>query len=287
MIETMAKTVGQLILVAGGLYLALVFYLYWNQGNMIHLPDMPSRQLAATPQQIDLSYEAVNLTTADGVRLTGWFVPREQPRATVLFFHGNAGNMSHRLDTLEFLHELELAVFIFDYRGYGESEGRPSESGLYRDAQAAWCYLTETRGIPGHEILLFGRSLGGAVAAYLAERHEAMGLVLESTFTSVPELAAQLYPWVPVGSLSRYRYDSASRLPNIDMPVLIIHSPDDEIIPFSHSQTLYELAKEPKCFVEIQGSHNTGIFESWESYRRGWNEFILSCSKPSQERALP
>jgi hypothetical protein len=196
----------------------------------------------------------------------------------VLFFHGNAGNISHRLDTLVFLHELGLAVFMFDYRGYGESEGEPSEAGLYRDAEAVWGYLTETRGIPGREILLFGRSLGGAVAAYLAERHAAMGLVLESTFTSVPEVAEQHYPWLPVHSLTRYRYDTAGRLPNIDMPVLIIHSPEDEIIPFSHGQTLYDLAKEPKCFVEIEGSHNTGIFDSWETYRRGWNEFILYCS---------
>jgi fermentation-respiration switch protein FrsA (DUF1100 family) len=287
MLETIAKTVGQLVLVGGGLYLVLLLYVYWNQGSMIHLPNTPGRHLGANPQEIDLEYETVTLSTGDGIRLKGWFLPVEQPRAWVLFLHGNAGNISHRLDTLEFLHELELAVFIFDYRGYGESGGRPSEAGLYRDAEAAWSYLTETRGIPGNEILLFGRSLGGAVAAYLAERHEAMGLVLESTFTSVPAVAAQHYPWLPVRQLTRYRYDTASRLSDIEMPVLIIHSPEDEIIPFSHSQELYELAREPKCFLEIQGSHNTGMFENWETYRRGWNEFILYCSRPLREDASP
>jgi hypothetical protein len=277
MLETIVKTLGQLLLIAGALYLIFLLYVYWNQGNMVHLPDMPNRRLDTTPQQIDLDYEAVTLIATDGVRLNGWFVPVAKPRATVLFFHGNAGNISHRLDTLELLHSLNLAVFIIDYRGYGESEGKPTEEGLYRDAEAAWDYLTETRGIPTHEILLFGRSLGGAVAAYLAEHHSALGLVLDSTFTSVPEVAAQLYPWIPVRILTRYWYDTGSRLPNIEIPVLFIHSPDDEVIPFSHSQTLYELAREPKCFVEIQGGHNTGLLESWETYRRGWDKFIRFC----------
>ena len=277
MFETIAKTLGQLILVAGGLYFIFLLYIYWNQGNMIHLPDLPGRQIEATPEQIDLTYESVNLIASDGVKLTGWFIPAEHPRATLLFFHGNAGNISHRLDTLELLHDLQLAVLIIDYRGYGESEGKPTEEGLYRDAEAAWEYLTETRGIPEYEVLLFGRSMGGAVAAYLAEHHDALGLVLESTFTSIPDLAEQLYPWVPVRLLTHYRYDTASRLPNIDMPILIIHSPDDEIIPFSHSQALYEIASEPKCFVEIQGGHNTGLLESWETYRRGWDKFIQLC----------
>jgi fermentation-respiration switch protein FrsA (DUF1100 family) len=283
MIETIAKAISQLLLVTCLLYIGLLLYLYWNQGNMIHLPDIPGRRLDTTPQQRGLDYETVALTTKDGISLNGWFVPVKQPRATVLFFHGNAGNISHRLETLELLHELGLAVFIFDYRGYGMSEGKPTEEGLYRDAEAAWEYLTVSRGIPAHEILLFGRSLGGAIAAYLANRHVAMGLVLESTFTSIPELAAQHYPWLPVRDMVRYRYDTGSRLPQVEMPVLIIHSPDDEIIPFTHSQALYDLARGPKCFVELKGSHNTGNLESRETYRRGWNKFIEYCSRQTQQ----
>lgn len=279
MFEILAKTLGQLLLAAGLLYLIMLIYLYWNQGNMIHLPDIPDRQVSATPKQVGLDYEPVTLTAEDGIKLKGWFLPVERPRATVLFFHGNAGNISHRLDTLRLLHDLGLAVLIIDYRGYGESEGTPSEEGLYRDADAAWEYLTEIREIPAGEILLFGRSLGGAIAASLAERHAAMGLVLESTFTSVPDMAAQLYPWLPARTLARYHYDTASRLPNITLPVLIIHSPEDEIIPFAHSQTLYELANEPKCFVEIKGSHNTGMQQSRSTYRDGWQAFINLCTR--------
>lgn len=283
MFETIAKLAAQLLLVAGLLYFGLLLYLYWNQGNMIHLPQVPSRQIDVTPQHRGMNYDTVTLTTTDGIKLNGWFVPVKQPRATVLFFHGNAGNISHRLDTLELLHKLGLAVFIFDYRGYGKSAGKPTEAGLYRDAEAAWEYLTVIRGIPAHEILLFGRSLGGAIAAYLANRHVAMGLVLESTFTSIPELAAQHYPWLPVRNMVRYRYDTGSRLPQVEMPVLIIHSPDDEIIPFTQSQALYDLAREPKCFVELKGSHNTGNLESRETYRRGWNKFIEYCSRQTQQ----
>ena len=274
MIETLAKTVGQLLLLGGLFYLGLLLYLYLNQGNMIHLPDLPTRQLGATPQQIGLRYETVTLTAEDGVRLTGWFVPVEQPRATLLFCHGNAGNISHRLDSLALFHDLGLAVFIFDYRGYGESEGKPSETGLYRDAEAAWRYLTATRKIPAGEVLLFGRSLGGAVAAYLAEQHQAMGLVLESTFTSVPEMAVQLYPWLPARALTRYQYDTGNRLSKIEIPVLIIHSPEDEIIPYAEGQALYARARQPKRFLQIHGGHNSGMLESRDSYRIGWDEFI-------------
>lgn len=271
------KTVAPLLLIGGSIYLALMLYLYFNQTNMIHLPDLPTRQVGATPQQIGLEYERVELTTDDGVSLEGWFLPTERPRATLLFFHGNAGNISHRLDSLDLFHRLGLAVFIIDYRGYGNSEGEPTEAGIYLDAEAAWGYLTEIREIPADEILLFGRSLGGAVAAYLAERYKAKGLVLESTFTSIPDMAAELYPWLPAKALARLRYDTQSRLPNIEMPLLVIHSPQDDIIPYSHGRQLFELAREPKSFLQINGSHNTGILESRESYRNGWEAFILSC----------
>ncbi len=275
---SLLKTLGQLLLVGGAIYLALLLYLYFNQGNMIHLPEMPSRHVKATPQQIGLSYEQVTLRTDDGVALQSWYLPIDNPRATLLFFHGNAGNISHRLDSLQLFHELGLAVFIIDYRGYGESEGKITEAGLYQDAEAAWRYLTEIRGIPTDEILLFGRSLGGAVAAYLAERYQARGLVLESTFTSVPDMAAELYPWLPVRALVRFKYDTRSRLSKIQMPLLVIHSPDDEIIPFAHGKSLFDLAKEPKRFLHLNGGHNTGIFESEQSYREGLDAFILFCT---------
>ena len=259
------------------LFLVVALYLYLNQTNLIHLPHLPSREVEATPQRIGLAFEPVSLLTDDGVKLEGWFVPHEKPRATLLFFHGNAGNISHRLDSLLLFNSLGLSVFIFDYRGYGASEGRPSEKGLYRDAMAAWRYLTEKRAIPGDEIILFGRSLGGAVAAYLAAEHAAMGVVLESTFTSVPDLAAELYPWLPVRWLSRYHYNTLERMSSMRNPVMIAHSRNDEIIPFRHGRLLFERVPEPKRFLELNGDHNSGFMQDLDRYRKYWDDFIRLC----------
>jgi fermentation-respiration switch protein FrsA (DUF1100 family) len=253
---------------------AVSLYLYLNQTNLIHLPDIPSRDVDVTPDQLGLSYESVDLITADKVRLHGWFIPHDTPRATLLFFHGNAGNISHRLDSLQFFNSLGLAVLIIDYRGYGKSEGRPSEKGIYQDALAAWQYLTEAKQIPSENILLFGRSLGGAVAAYLATEQAALGLVLESTFTSIPDMAAELYPWLPTGWLVRYQYNTRERMAAINCPVMIVHSPEDEVIPFKHGQRLFQLANEAKRFFELRGDHNTGFLRNLDRYRDHWEQFI-------------
>ncbi|MCU7905266.1 MAG: alpha/beta hydrolase [Candidatus Thiodiazotropha sp. (ex Epidulcina cf. delphinae)] len=263
-------------------YLILLFYLYFNQTNLIHLPDLPTRRLVATPDRLGLEFEPVTLVTEDRVKLTGWFLPHKEPRAALLFFHGNAGNISHRLESLELFHRLGLAVLVIDYRGYGGSEGTPSEAGIYRDAEAAWRYLTVTQGIPGEEILLFGRSLGGAVAAYLASRYPSMGLVLESTFTSVPDIAAEHYPWLPARWLAKYRYNTRERLADVHTPVMVVHSRKDEIIPYSHGRELFSLANEPKRFLELNGDHNYGFLADAGVYRRGWDEFIRFCRNQTQ-----
>jgi fermentation-respiration switch protein FrsA (DUF1100 family) len=254
--------------------MAFSLYLYLNQTNLIHLPNLPTRALQATPHQAGLDFESVELITADRVKLHAWFLPHDTPRATVLFFHGNAGNISHRLDSLVLFNNLGLAVLIVDYRGYGNSEGSPSEKGIYQDAQAAWRYLTETKRISGKRILLFGRSLGGAVAAYLAAEHEVVGLVLESTFTSVPDMAAELYPWLPARWLTRYHYNTLERMTAIGCPVMVIHSPDDEIIPFEQGRLLFQRANEPKLFFELSGDHNNGFMQAFDRYRDHWDDFI-------------
>ncbi|MCU7930139.1 MAG: alpha/beta hydrolase [Candidatus Thiodiazotropha sp. (ex Codakia rugifera)] len=258
-------------------FLAFIAYLYLNQTNLIHLPDIPSRDVNVSPQQIGLGYESITLHTDDKVKLDGWFIPLENPRATLLFFHGNAGNISHRLESLKLFHELGLAVLIIDYRGYGRSEGTPSEQGIYRDAESAWRYLTVTRNIPESDIILFGRSFGGAVAAYLAAKHPSMGIVLESTFTSVPDMAAELYPWLPARWLVRYHYNTRERLADVNSRVMIIHSRHDEIIPFVHGKVLFDTANEPKEFLEMSGGHNEGFMQSIDDYRQGWDDFIRSC----------
>ncbi len=152
--------------------------------------------------------------------------------------------------------------------------GRPSEEGLYRDAEAAFDYLTRERGVPPEHLLVFGRSLGAAVGAHLASRRPVGGLILESGFTSVPDLGAQLYPFLPVRLLARYRYDTQSALSKVTAPVLVIHSADDDIIPFSHGRALFDAAAEPRQFLELEGDHNTGFLRSRERYVRGLEDFL-------------
>lgn len=252
-------------------YLVLVGAAWSLQGCMIHFP---TSSLVADPEDAGLAYQDLTLTTEDDERLNAWFVPAEQARGTLLFFHGNAGNISHRLDSLRIFHQLQLDVLIVDYRGYGRSSGRPTEQGLYRDGQAAWRYLTEERQVDPNDIVLFGRSLGAAVAAHLAARQPVGAVILESGFTSIADLGSDLYPFLPVRLLVRYRYPTAEDLTQVTAPVLVVHSRDDEIIPFSHGEQLYQVASEPKWFLEIEGSHNTGFLDSGETYIQGLQAFL-------------
>jgi fermentation-respiration switch protein FrsA (DUF1100 family) len=263
------------ILLAGVLiYVALAGYVYVMQPRLIFYPDMPGRTLEATPATVDLVFEDVSLATADSEQLHGWYVPNDAAHATLLFCHGNAGNISHRLDSIRLFHELGLNVLIFDYRGYGRSSGTASEQGTYRDADAAWEYLVGERGIPPQRIVLFGRSLGAAIASDLATRTQPGAVILESAFTSVPDMAARLYPWLPVRWLASYRYDNAAKIRNISSPVLVMHSRDDEIIPFAHGERLYALASEPKRMFVLRGGHNDGFHVSRDVYRPVVGDFI-------------
>lgn len=247
-------------------YLGLALYLYVFQARFIYFPNLPSRQVDATPADIGLTFEAVSLDTADGETLAGWFIPAPAARGTLLYLHGNGGNIGHRLDPIEVFHRLGLNVFIIDYRGYGASSGKPSEDGTYQDALAAWNWLTQRQRLDPQRIVLFGESLGGSVAAWLAARHAPAGLILYAGFTSVPEMAQTLYPIFPASRLARYRYDTRAALGNASCPVLILHSPEDEIIPFSHGEALLEAAHEPKRLVELRGSHNDALLASREIY---------------------
>ncbi len=255
-------------------YGALVLLVSCSQSRMIYFPDMPSRELTATPRQIGLAYESVEFTTADGVKLHGWFVPAAEPRGTLLFFHGNAGNISHRLDSLRIFHDLGLGTLILDYRGYGQSEGTPSEEGTYLDAEAALGYLQEQRGVAAEGVIVFGRSLGAAIAAHLASRHQVRALILESAFTSVPEMAATLYPFLPTRWLVRFSYATKDYVGERSCPLLVIHSRDDEIVPFEQGQALFAAANPPKRFLELRGGHNDGFLASRRAYVKALDEFI-------------
>lgn len=274
--------------VAGAVYLMLAGFLWAFQEQMVFLPQVPGRALTGTPADAGYAYEDVTLVTADGVTLHGWYVPAAERRGTLLFFHGNAGNISHRLTSIGEFRSLGLGVLIIDYRGYGRSAGRPSEAGLYRDAAAAWRHLTEERAIPAREIVLFGRSLGGAVAAELARTRSSeppAALIVESAMTSARELARQLYPIFPAALILRLRLNVRDAIARAPCPVLVVHARQDEIIPFAMGEALYRAAPEPKAFLALQGDHNTAFVTDLRRWRDGLRDFLdrhLSRSAPAE-----
>jgi len=257
-------------------YLILMLAMFALQSRLVHVPHIPGRELTATPAGIGLDFEPVELETEDGVALHGWYLPVADARGTVLFLHGNAGNISHRLDSLEIFHGLGVNTLIIDYRGYGQSEGSPSEEGLYKDAQAAYRHLVDQRHTDPGRIVVFGRSLGGAVAARTAAHHDVGALIVESAFISVPELGAELYPFLPVRLLSRLQYDTRAHLRRTrdDLPVLVVHSRDDDIIPYRHGLALHEAAGESAHLLTIRGDHNRGFLVSGAAYRDGLDRFL-------------
>ncbi len=263
----------KLIAIVAAAYGLLVLVVYLMQARMLYLPDIAGRALIMTPRDAGMDYEDVFVETSDGVTLHGWFVTGLSGRV-VLFFHGNAGNISHRLDSIRQFLDLGLSVFIIDYRGYGQSEGRPSEQGLYRDAEAAWAYLAGTRGVPASQIVIFGRSLGASVASWLAARREPAALIVESSFTSVPEIAADLYPWLPVRWLSRLSHATRDYVRDVHCPVLVVHSRDDEIIPFHHGEAIFEAANEERTLLAISGGHNDAFLTDERTYLEGMRAFL-------------
>lgn len=267
----MPRVLLSILYVVGLVWLLLAVLLYLFQEQYVYFP---SRHLVATPEVIGIEYEPVTIRSSNGNRISGWYVPAPEPRGVLLFLHGNAGNISHRLHSLEIFHHLGLTTLIIDYQGYGESEGRPSEQATYDDAEAAWNYLTIERGYNPEEIVIFGRSLGGAVAAWLATRVEAGGVILESTFTSAHDVARQYYWYMPVRLILRIHYPAESFMPAIDSPILIVHSSEDEIISFKHGERLAAAAGDNAELFTIQGGHNDGFIVSGNHYLNGLKKFI-------------
>ncbi len=269
----------KLVIVVIGAYAVLSIYVYYMQSSMIYYPNMPGRDLVATPENIGLNFQNVEFFTEDKVRLHGWFIPGKNAKRTVLFFHGNAGNISHRLESIEIFHRLELNVFIIDYRGYGQSEGKISEQGTYRDAEAAWNYLINTQGINGQQIIIFGRSLGASIASWLASKHTPAALIIESGFTSVPSMGQRFYPFLPIRWLTHFKYDTRQYVKNISCPVMVAHSKNDEIIPYDEGREIFDAAAEPKQFLEMRGGHNDGFMVSGSTYIEGLRSFIYGAIK--------
>ncbi len=249
----------------------------------------PLRAIEYTPKDIGLQFEDVILTAKDGVQISGWFIPSQSPRAVVLFCHGNGGNISHRLQKIMVLNRLNLDVLIFDYRGYGKSKGRPSENGLYLDAEAVYDYLRNKKKIPPRKIIGYGESLGGAVIAELALRRELGSIIMESSFTSVPDMAKTVAPFIP-GFVYKGRFDSLSKIKNIGYPKLILHSTDDEIVPFEYGRRLFDNAEEPKEFIEMKGGHNDTFLVSGDLFVSAIDSFIergTGGQNPPVPRSVP
>jgi fermentation-respiration switch protein FrsA (DUF1100 family) len=265
----MNQTILNLLLIILIAYVVINVVLFFTQSKLIYFP---TKEIQATPASIGLEYEQVYFQTKDGVKISAWHVPSNPSKGILLFFHGNAGNISHRLDSLKIFNQLGLDVLIIDYRGYGESMGNPTEQGTYLDAEGAWDYIKKH--YPGKDVYIFGRSIGGAVASWLATKVSPKGLIVESAFTSVPDLASQFYPFFPVRLLSRYNYNTLEYIKKVHVPVLVVHSPMDDIIPFSHGEKIFEAANEPKSFLRITGGHNDGFLMSGKDYVQGLKKFI-------------
>jgi len=261
-------------------YAAIVALAWLFQHRLLYLPSVGGTDWAATPAAANMDWEDVRITTDDGVELSAWWVPARPRRGALLFFHGNAGNISHRIESIQIFHRLGLSVLIMDYRGYGQSGGRPSESGTYLDAEAAWRHLVQSHGLAPRDIVVFGRSLGAAIAAHLARELEAgpAALILESAFTSAPDMAQEAYPILPARWLARFRYATREYVQEVKTPVLVIHSEDDEIVPFHHGKAVFDAAPEPKQLLALEGGHNTGFMESARRYSRGLDEFLTQAA---------
>lgn len=262
-----------LILIFVAFYLGIVLLLVIFQSKFIYYPE---RNIFMYPDSIGLKYEQVFFKTVDSLKLSGWFVPCENSNDVILFCHGNAGNISHRLESIQIFNRLGFSVFIFDYRGYGESGGSPSEKGTYTDCEAAWNYLINIKNFKSSQIVVFGRSLGGAIAAWIAQKKKPKKLIIESSFVSVNDLGAKMFPVFPVRLLSRFKYNTKDYIKNVTCPVLIVHSKTDDLIPFSHGEKLFNLAKDPKTFLKITGSHNEGFKISGDIYITGLKDFLIN-----------
>lgn len=262
--------IGVVLLLYGG---ALAWLLF-NEDRMVYFPDA-----GPVPVPAGLPVEPVTFPAADGVRLSAWIsVPQSDTARWILILHGNAGNLGTpgRPEHDRQLRDLGLGLLALDYRGYGESQGTPTEAGLYADARAAWDYLTVVRRVAARRIVIYGHSLGSAVAIELATSVPAAGLIVEGALTSVPDRGAELWPLVPVRLIARNRFPSLDRIGRVPMPVLVVHGRDDITIPIAHGRRLFQAASEPKTFLEVAGGHDDAYsVGAWE-YEQGIGRFLAS-----------
>lgn len=273
------------VVIVGSILGIIVMFLYikYIEKSSIFFP---SKELMITPEYIQLPFEDVYITTKDNFKINGWFIPNKNTQYTILFFHGNGGNIGDRLEKIRLLYQLQVNIFIIDYKGYGKSQGSPSEKGLYLDAEGAYNYLVNDRRIRPEHIILYGESLGGTVAAHLASVVDVGALILEGTFSRGRDMAKIFYPFLP-SFLFSDRFDSLRKIKKIDAPKLFIHSREDEIVPFKLGKKLYDAAEGQKYLAEIKGGHNTAFLDSQERYLTSLSFFIEGIKTKSLQPSQP
>ena len=245
-------------------YIVLALLLTVFQSKFVF---MPGKTIFMTPDEKGMDYEELWIAVPDGTKINAWFIKAEDPKGTLLFCHGNAGTMSHRIESAAIFHSLGMNVMLFDYRGYGRSPGSPSEENTYEDAEAVWNYLLEEKSIPEDRIVVLGRSMGGPVGAKIAKDHKPKLCILESTFSSALDVARFRFPVFPTKLLVRIKYPTIDYVREIKCPLLLVHSSDDEIIPYNMGEMIYAAANDPKDFLQLSGGHNETYFECVELYR--------------------
>ena len=264
------KYSAQILLVFGIGYLLIVTAAFVFQDKLTFIP---AQEHIATPASVGLEFEDHFYTTSDGVKLHAWYIANPESEFVLQLSHGNAGNISGRAGLAAMLHEAGFSVFMYDDRGYGKSEGSPGEEGLYKDAIASYQYMTGELEVEPENIIQFGRSLGGAVAAYMATKEPAAGLILDSSFTNLKELVKEVYPYLPA-FLARYEFKTKEYLADIEIiPVLILHSSDDNLIGIHHGKKLHEAAGTSGIFVELNGGHNDAFLVSEDKYINALKSF--------------
>ncbi len=264
------------IIIITGLFLFFGIYLYFSQHKMVFFP---MSDLVITPDEIGLEYEDLFIEVESNEKINAWYLPCRDSveipdRKVVLFCHGNDGNISHRMETVEYILGLGADIMLFDYRGYGKSDGIPGEEEIYQDALACYNWLINQKSYTSEQIIIFGRSLGGAVAIDLAGRVSCSGLIVESTFTSAKAISKKMFPIFPIGLILKYKLNSIDKISKIKCPVLITHSMEDDIIPYKMGEELFNAAGELRKFIKLRGNHNERFYFQDHNYRNTLIEMI-------------
>lgn len=270
------KSLMSILIAVAGIYLILMGLIYFFQDKLLF---MPFSELVQTPESVGMSAQDFWVETTDGIRIHGWYFSNDDAEYVIVLSHGNAGNISYRLDIAKALIQSGASVLMYDYRGYGQSEGTPTEQGLYNDIQAVIDGLINHMEYAENQILMYGRSLGGAVAAYAAANRNVGGLVLDSAFLDLKTMVRDVYPFVPV-KLAKYNFPTRKYVPEErSYPVMVMHSPEDDIVGFHHGELLYQQIKEPKRFVRLRGGHNNNFSLSKDTIVSSWRWYLDEVSK--------